>query len=368
MPAMTRRNETSTPAAGGSTASNSTAAVGSNAARASFVGSTTATEMRPAWFDELQSLIGQARAQEANAPLMTPAGLYETTPDSAEYSASGPYAGPMADNQARVNSGIESQLGLRERDLETFVAHYNANRARYEAVAAQTNIPARLIAALHWRESTGSFNRYLHQGDPIGRPSTNVPVGVLFYDWETAAVDALTNHGKGTLRDQMGITADTTDAAAIATYAEAYNGLGYSYRDQASPYVWAGTAEYTSGKFVRDGVYSASHVDQQLGVIAMVGALGGLDTPIREQTRATEWNKVLAGERLLRNGSDGLAVEALQERLLQLGFELTVDGDFGSGTENRVRQWQSQMGLTVDGVVGRDTASRMDQALRQSGG
>lgn len=32
----------------------------------------------------------------------------------------------------------------------------------------RTGVPARPIAALHWRESSGNFNTYLHQGAPLG--------------------------------------------------------------------------------------------------------------------------------------------------------------------------------------------------------
>ena len=39
---------------------------------------------------------------------------------------------------------------------------------------ALVNVPAPLIAALHMRESSGKFNTYLHQGDPLGKPAVKV--------------------------------------------------------------------------------------------------------------------------------------------------------------------------------------------------
>jgi peptidoglycan hydrolase-like protein with peptidoglycan-binding domain len=66
----------------------------------------------------------------------------------------------------------------------------------------------------------------------------------------------------------------------------------------------------------------------------------------------------------LRLGDRGAAVTDLQRRLAALGYYRdTVDGDFGSQTQNAVRQFQQAQGLTADGVVGPAT----DSALRRSG-
>lgn len=60
--------------------------------------------------------------------------------------------------------------------------------------------------------------------------------------------------------------------------------------------------------------------------------------------------------RILRQGSKGEDVEALQEALNALGFNAgTVDGDFGPKTEAAVRAFQLQAGITVDGIVGPET-------------
>jgi peptidoglycan hydrolase-like protein with peptidoglycan-binding domain len=58
---------------------------------------------------------------------------------------------------------------------------------------------------------------------------------------------------------------------------------------------------------------------------------------------------------ILRRGSQGRHVEALQRDLLSAGYDLSVDGDFGPATESIVRDVQELSGLTVDGVVGPDT-------------
>lgn len=54
----------------------------------------------------------------------------------------------------------------------------------------------------------------------------------------------------------------------------------------------------------------------------------------------------------LRNGSQGYAVRGLQTELNASGSSLTVDGDFGDGTDSAVRSYQKAKTLSVDGVVG----------------
>ncbi len=56
---------------------------------------------------------------------------------------------------------------------------------------------------------------------------------------------------------------------------------------------------------------------------------------------------------MLSKGDKGDAVRALQQRLKDLGYYSgNVDGDFGGGTQEAVRLFQSQNGLDVDGVSG----------------
>lgn len=57
----------------------------------------------------------------------------------------------------------------------------------------------------------------------------------------------------------------------------------------------------------------------------------------------------------LSKGSRGLDVRALQYLLKHYGYSLTVDSAFGSGTESKVKSFQSLHGLTNDGVVGPGT-------------
>lgn len=71
----------------------------------------------------------------------------------------------------------------------------------------------------------------------------------------------------------------------------------------------------------------------------------------------------------LRNGSTGVAVKTLQQRLKQLGYYSgSVDGDFGDGTEQAVIAFQKANGLDADGVAGTRTITKLysDSAVAAS--
>lgn len=55
---------------------------------------------------------------------------------------------------------------------------------------------------------------------------------------------------------------------------------------------------------------------------------------------------------LLKIGSTGSLVKTLQKLLQSIGFEIVVDGIFGSGTDKVIRLFQENADLKVDGLVG----------------
>lgn len=69
----------------------------------------------------------------------------------------------------------------------------------------------------------------------------------------------------------------------------------------------------------------------------------------------------------LRKGSSGDSVKTLQQKLKNWGYYGgSVDGVFGSGTDQAVRYFQSRNGLTADGVVGSATAAALGMRLSGS--
>ncbi len=148
-------------------------------------------------------------------------------------------------------------------------------RVRYQKVAAKTGVPWHVIAAIHERECSQDWSCSLAQGDPWCKPSVHVPIGRgPFKSWEDAATDALVNCPPYAARN--------TDwsVGGTLTKLEEYNGLGYAARGKPSPYVWSGTDQYRSGKFVRDGIYDPNAVDNQLGCAGLLRAMMILDPTV----------------------------------------------------------------------------------------
>lgn len=58
---------------------------------------------------------------------------------------------------------------------------------------------------------------------------------------------------------------------------------------------------------------------------------------------------------LIRLGSKGAPVSALQRELRAAGYRIEVDGDFGGETDKAVRAFQRTRGLVDDGIVGPKT-------------
>ena len=79
------------------------------------------------------------------------------------------------------------------------------------------------------------------------------------------------------------------------------------------------------------------------------------------------WRKVVNGSKVLKSGNNGVEVEVLQQRLQQLGYDIsTIDGDFGNGTKRAVIAFQTDVGQSADGVVGPGTANAIEDAIKAS--
>lgn len=156
----------------------------------------------------------------------------------------------------------EALTDANKEELAQIKKIFEENKDKYEKVAEATGVPAELICAIHYREGSCNFSTYLHNGDPLGQTTTHVPAGLYFEDWTDAAIDAIKSQNPEIIKDG--------DFDSCMEYAERYNGLGYRNKGLASPYVWAGTTNYTGGMYVADGQFDANARDKRVGVAVMM--------------------------------------------------------------------------------------------------
>lgn len=154
-----------------------------------------------------------------------------------------------------------------------------ANKDRYLAIARRSGMPDIawvFIAVSHYRESSQDFSKSLAQGDPWNKVSTHVPAGRgPFQSFEDAAVDALVKCAPYAARLK------DWSIGGMLTNLERYNGIGYASRGIPSPYIWSGTNQYKSGKYVADGVFDPNTVDKQLGCAGLIMTMMQLDPSIK---------------------------------------------------------------------------------------
>ena len=151
-------------------------------------------------------------------------------------------------------------------------------KSRYQIVEAKTNVPWSIIAVIHERESSQSWLASLAQGDPWNRVSIHTPKGRgPFHSWEDAAIDALV-----ICSPHAASWKDWSIGGAL-TLLEQYNGLGYAMHDIPSPYIWASTDQYHSGKYIADGHFDPNAIDHQLGCAALLKSMMFLDPTVKFQ-------------------------------------------------------------------------------------
>ncbi len=159
-------------------------------------------------------------------------------------------------------------------------------KAQYQTVTRMTGVPWWIIAVIHEREASQDWSRGIAQGDPWDAVSRHTPTGRgPFQSWQAAAVDALCNCSPFAAKWK-----DWSSGGAL-TLLERYNGLGYAmgpidkqdhkYPPQPSPYIWSGTDQYKSGKYVADHDYRPDVIDAQLGCAGLLIAMRAIDPTIR---------------------------------------------------------------------------------------
>jgi lysozyme family protein len=153
---------------------------------------------------------------------------------------------------------------------------------RYAAIAAQSTVPWYVTAVIHNMECGLDFTKHLHNGDSLKRRTINVPAGRPKtgqppFTFEESALDALEYDGFAEWSDWS--------IGGICYKLEGYNGWGYRGHNINSPYLWSYSNLYTSGKYIRDNVWSDEAVSRQCGAAVILrsmsdhGAIGLVSPP-----------------------------------------------------------------------------------------
>jgi lysozyme family protein len=157
-------------------------------------------------------------------------------------------------------------------EVDKTVADICENKDRYQKVGSALGIPWYFIGAIHCMEASLSFQKHLHNGDPLtartvqvpkGRPLTGAPP----FTWEESAIDALKLRGLDNVTDWS--------LPGLLYQLEGYNGFGYRGVQPTvnSPYLWSFSSHHTSGKFVADGKYDPDAISKQCGAAVIIWAM-----------------------------------------------------------------------------------------------
>lgn len=218
-----------------------------------------------------------------------------------------------------------------------------ANEARYRSVADLLGIPWYVVGVIHAMEANLDFNCHLHNGDPLsartvcvpaGRPRTGQPP----FTWEESARDAL-------MLDKYPQWKDWSIPGILFKW-EAYNGWGYRshHPEVKSPYLWSSTNQYRCGKYVKDGLWSATAVSKQIGAAALLRRLAERGVVAQAAAYTTQPKLAEAIARpaaALRFHPGGVLPGGLElQRFLNTfpGIFLREDGKLGERSSDAFRQ------------------------------
>jgi lysozyme family protein len=164
-------------------------------------------------------------------------------------------------------------------------------KARFQEVttalvkAGYSAVPWWFVAVVAEREYGGPphWDKQLGQGDPLDQVSHNDPAGRGPFrqgpppddPWLRCCLDALID-----CAPHAALWNDWTSGGTMTLWEE-YNGLGYAARGVPSAYVWSGTDQYVSGKYVADHEYRANVKDVQEGCAPILDEMMILDRSIQ---------------------------------------------------------------------------------------
>lgn len=151
-----------------------------------------------------------------------------------------------------------------------------ARKTTYQVIEQATGVPWFSIGAIHYRESSCDFGTYLGNGQSLKRATTQVPANRGPFTgpdaFKLGAIDALK------LQGFTGHKVDTIERVLFDD--EEFNGEGYTFHNENSPYIWAGTTLEQPGLYDNDGHYVPGLQDPRCGVAAIIKAIAEQDAAV----------------------------------------------------------------------------------------
>lgn len=276
-----------------------------------------------------------------------------------------PFEALQADYQTSLGRMQITRPSAVQATAERLVAFVDAGR--YDAGCKATGVPVAWAAASFEREASSRFNLNPAQGWPLDSRSEWIPHNGPFRGpdaWTNAQVAAYEIDGL----DKVG-AANWTWARGCYE-GETFNGFGPRAHGIHTGYLWAGTSLYTRGKYVSDGVWSSTTIDEQLGIIPVMWEI----VRMRPQLAlADAFPAAVPSPPIVSAPQPAPAAlhdaAELQGDLNKLGADppLQVDGNFGRMTKRAVVAFQKKAGFAgadVDGVAGPKTWLAIETALK----
>lgn len=155
----------------------------------------------------------------------------------------------------------------------------------------------------------------------------------------------------------------------VLTMQKALNTLGYNLKEDGK--FGAGTKEAVKHFQKNHGLTCDGVAGNQTLTLLYSLTSGAAPAPTAVPTAAptkapvTNNGSTVTYQKLQR-GDKNAQVADMQRALTKLGFTLTADGNFGSGTYAAVRAFQKQYGLKVDGVAGNKTLTLLYTLANQA--
>jgi peptidoglycan hydrolase-like protein with peptidoglycan-binding domain len=144
-------------------------------------------------------------------------------------------------------------------------------------------------------------------------------------------------------------------------------GNDFLYGGGGNDAIWGGDGDdVIEGNSGSDQLFGEAGNDELWGssCTPIVGMEHFCRTPPSAGSDQSAYADLFTSTRLLRQGSAGSDVTALQQALTDLGFSPgSIDGKFGPLTAAAVRAFQTAHNLAVDGVVGTQTRAALAEAL-----